>query len=146
MAGRTEIGPGSPAPFLELCATGVLVAGAKVLLVHRNPTRLSYPDVWDLPGGHVQAGEESAEALVRDLTAELGIVIDRPVESGRGRLTLPDVVLDTWVLRSWQGNPVNCAPEEHDALGWFALAKIPDLRLAYPELLELCTRALAANP
>jgi 8-oxo-dGTP pyrophosphatase MutT (NUDIX family) len=51
--------------------------------------------VWDLPGGHVLPGEESAEALVRELTEELGVVIDRPTESGRRRRTIPEVGLDT---------------------------------------------------
>jgi hypothetical protein len=44
--------------------------------------------------------------------------------------------------RPLQGNPLNCAP---DGPGWVALAQIPDLRLAYPELLEFCPRALAAD-
>lgn len=101
--------------------------------------------MWDLPGGHVQPGEESADALVRELAEELGILIDRPTESGRRRSTLPDLVLDAWVVGSWQGIPFNCAPDEHDDLGWFALAQIPALRLAYPELLELRSRALAPD-
>jgi hypothetical protein len=47
MAGSTEIGPGSSAPFLELCATGILVAGAKVLVVHRNPPDRRIP-MWGI--------------------------------------------------------------------------------------------------
>ena len=34
---------------------GVLIRDGHVLLCHRSPAREWYPDVWDLPGGHVEA-------------------------------------------------------------------------------------------
>ena len=37
---------------------GVLVRGTEVLLGHRSPGRRWYPDVWDLPGGHVEPGDQ----------------------------------------------------------------------------------------
>lgn len=47
-----------------VCAA--LVRDGRVLLGHRSPGRRSYPDVWDLPGGHVDGGETPAAALVRE--------------------------------------------------------------------------------
>ena len=41
-----------------MLVAGVLVRGAEVLLGHRSPHRRWYPDVWDLPGGHVEPGED----------------------------------------------------------------------------------------
>ena len=38
-----------------VCAA--LVRGRRVLLGHRSPGRRWYPDVWDLPGGHMVDGE-----------------------------------------------------------------------------------------
>ncbi|WP_433427484.1 NUDIX hydrolase [Nonomuraea sp. CA-141351] len=35
--------------------TAVLRDGDRVLLCHRSAGRRWYPDVWDLPGGHVEA-------------------------------------------------------------------------------------------
>ena len=46
-----------------------------MLLVHRSPTRAAYPDVWNLPGGHIEAGESSTQAITRELHEELGIVV-----------------------------------------------------------------------
>ncbi|MGV9763186.1 NUDIX domain-containing protein [Micromonospora tulbaghiae] len=37
--------------------TAVLRDGDRVLLCHRSAGRRHYPDVWDLPGGHVEEGE-----------------------------------------------------------------------------------------
>ncbi len=34
------------------------------------------PNVWDLPGGHVDTGERRMDALVRELGEELGIELD----------------------------------------------------------------------
>ncbi|WP_084685963.1 NUDIX domain-containing protein [Nonomuraea coxensis] len=53
--------------------TAVLRDGDRVLLCHRNAGRRWYPDVWDLPGGHVEEGEDPKESLVRELREELGI-------------------------------------------------------------------------
>jgi hypothetical protein len=35
----------------------VLVRDGRVLLCHRSPGREWFPNVWDLPGGHVEADE-----------------------------------------------------------------------------------------
>jgi 8-oxo-dGTP diphosphatase len=45
----------------------------RVLLCHRSPHRQWFPNVWDLPGGHVDAGEQPEEAVRRELLEELGV-------------------------------------------------------------------------
>lgn len=52
---------------------GALVDHGRVLLGHRHPSRRWYPDVWDLPGGHVEQGESEVAALVRELREELDV-------------------------------------------------------------------------
>ena len=36
---------------------GALVRDGRVLLVHRRPDKWAHPDVWDLAGGVMEAGE-----------------------------------------------------------------------------------------
>ena len=55
------------------CAVALIVADSRVLLGHRSKDRPTYPDVWDLFGGHVEAGETLEAALVRELDEELAI-------------------------------------------------------------------------
>ncbi|MGC2191665.1 MAG: NUDIX domain-containing protein [Candidatus Dormiibacterota bacterium] len=129
-----------PAP--NRCAAAVVVSDDRVLLVHRHPRRRWYPDVWDLPGSHLRTDESAADALVRELAEELGINIEAPVRTAPQRIFLPDATLEVWVVRRWQGTPANCAPEEHDTLGWFRLDEIPKLTLAYPTVEDLCALAL----
>lgn len=60
------------APRVQVVA-GVLRRNGRLLLFHRRPDRTHYPDVWDLPGGHVEVGESTIDALVRELAEELGV-------------------------------------------------------------------------
>jgi 8-oxo-dGTP diphosphatase len=55
--------------------TAALVREGRVLLVHRSPTRRAYPDVWDLPGGHIEAGETELAALAREMHEERSVQI-----------------------------------------------------------------------
>jgi len=44
---------------------GLLVRADRVFLVHRSPAKTWYPNVWDLPGGHVEPGESGEAANPR---------------------------------------------------------------------------------
>ncbi len=108
---------------------GALVRDGRVLLVHRRPDKRAYPDVWDLPGGLIEAGESELEALTRELHEELGVRIETGSASLLSRLTAgpaeEPALLSAWLVRDWQGTPANVAPEEHDDLGWFGIEELP---------------------
>jgi 8-oxo-dGTP diphosphatase len=108
---------------------GALVRDERVLLVHRRPDKWAYPDIWDLPGGVVEAGESELEALTRELREELGVQIVTDSVSHLCRLTVghadAPAVLSAWLVPDWRGTPTNVAPEEHDDLGWFSLEELP---------------------
>jgi 8-oxo-dGTP pyrophosphatase MutT (NUDIX family) len=54
----------------------ILLRPEEMLLRHRSPARLAYPDVWDFPGGHVEAGENPLGALRREVAEELGAELE----------------------------------------------------------------------
>lgn len=103
--------------------------GGRVLLVHRRSTKRARPDLWDLPGGVVEAGESELDALARELEEELGVRIatasacrlDRVVAGPAGER----VRLSAWLVRDWEGTPTNVAVVEHDDLRWFTRAQLP---------------------
>ncbi|KAG1647452.1 CTP pyrophosphohydrolase [Nymphon striatum] len=96
-----------------------LVRGDTVLLCHRHPNRRWYPNVWDVPGGHVDPGESPLDALVRELREELGIEIDPTLAVSVLRSSpKPDLDIEIWAVPSWQGEIVNAEPDEHDELRW----------------------------
>lgn len=122
---------------MEHVVTGALIQNERLLLCRRSAGRVSYPGVWDLPGGHVEPGEAPLDALVRELTEELGVVITRPAGPPRARLHplahQPDFELAIWVVTAWEGSVTNCAPVEHDELRWFDVEEWSALSFAHHE-------------
>lgn len=108
-----------------------LVRDGQVLLVHRSPHRHAYPNVWDLPGGHVETGETELAALAREMHEELGVQIAEGstvplcrLDIGRGGEL---VRFSAWLVDAWQGTPANAAPDEHDDIRWFRPEELPGM-------------------
>ncbi len=104
---------------------GALVRDRRVLLAHRRPDKRAYPNVWDLPGGVVEAGESELGALARELHEELGVRILTHSATPLCRLlagpSAEPALLSAWLVPDWQGTPANVAPEEHHDIGWFTV-------------------------
>lgn len=125
--------------------TAALVRDGRVLLVHRSPDRRAYPNVWDLPGGHVEPGETELVALAREVREELGVRIatGTAVPLCRFEVGADDeaVRLVAWLVGEWEGTPVNFAPEEHDDMRWFPIDALPPL--AHERVSRVLTNAMA---
>jgi len=132
---------------MEQVVTGALIHHERLLLGHRSAGRASYPSVWDLPGGHVEFGVAPLDALVRELTEELGVVISRPAGPPLARLHPlehePSFELAIWVVTDWAAQVTNCAPMEHDELRWFGADEWLAISLAHPEYRSVLGLALA---
>lgn len=120
---------------------GVLRRDRQILMCHRRPERASWPDVWDLPGGHVDDGESLAEALVRELNEELGIQAEPPVGPPWTTLRADTLEVNIYLVDRWRGEPQNAAIDEHDGIRWVTSDDLPDLVLAHPSYNELLRRA-----
>jgi 8-oxo-dGTP pyrophosphatase MutT (NUDIX family) len=92
---------------------GALVRDGRVLLVHRSPYRSAYPDVWDLPGGHLERGESELDGLAREMHEELGVQVATGSASRLCRLNVgrgaESTALSAWLVAEWQGTPTNVA-------------------------------------
>ncbi|HWD74411.1 MAG TPA: NUDIX domain-containing protein [Solirubrobacteraceae bacterium] len=119
----------------------VLVRDGRVLLCHRSAHRRWCPGTWDLPGGHVEPGEDATAALVRELREELAIVAEpprvAPISFAAGEFDM-----HVWILPGWSGEAVNAAPREHDEIGWFAPGEVQTLDLALAVYRDLIARAV----
>ncbi|MGX6608545.1 NUDIX hydrolase [Micromonosporaceae bacterium Da 78-11] len=114
-----------------------------MLLCHRSPGRRWYPDVWDLPGGHVELGELPGVALARELREELGIDIAVPLGPPLREVSGATFDMQIWLIETWVGSPVNAAPDEHDAIGWFTEDALGGLALAHDGHLAMFREVLA---
>jgi mutator protein MutT len=105
----------------------ILLSGGKLLLGRRAAHR-SYPDCWDIIGGHVETGETIEQALARELQEEIGVT---PLQFAR--LTLlqgEDVELHVYRVDAWSGGEPALRGDEHVELRWCsvdAACSLPNL-------------------
>ena len=58
-------------------AVGVILDGDRNILITRRAPHTHQGGLWEFPGGKVEKGESTADALARELREELGIEIGR---------------------------------------------------------------------
>jgi 8-oxo-dGTP diphosphatase len=108
----------------------MLLHADTVLLCHRSVDREWYPDVWDLPGGHIEGIEIPSDALIRELQEEVGITLSEPLGPPSFYRATEDFEMQVWTSRQWSGSVANCAPLEDDEIGWFSEPEVCALQLA----------------
>lgn len=118
-------------------ACGVLVRGDRILIACRPRGKIG-AGKWEFPGGKLEAGETSREALIRELDEELGVRVLAATalaplcHAYRDR----DVCLDTWRVERFGGTP---RPREGQQLAWVSRAEITGF-----DMLASSWRVLAA--
>lgn len=116
-----------------------------VLLGRRNANLAFYPDVWDVLGGHLEPGEATEQALVRELRGEADVTATAWRSLGEFREPLPDgdgyLVLRLYAVTAWTGVPRNRSPEEHSQVSWFGVEDACRLALAHPAYPDLLRAA-----
>ncbi|MGA2569776.1 MAG: (deoxy)nucleoside triphosphate pyrophosphohydrolase [Terracidiphilus sp.] len=67
-----KIRPHTPGPALRFVAAALIVRDGQVLIGQRRAEQ-PMGSLWEFPGGKIEPGESAQEALVRELSEELGI-------------------------------------------------------------------------
>jgi 8-oxo-dGTP diphosphatase len=128
----------------------VLVVGAAivrdgVLLAARRTTPPAAAGRWELPGGKVEAGEDPSDALVREITEELGcvVVVDQWLEGEQPIGTTH--VLRAAVCRVATGEPRT--GDDHDELRWLGPDQLDEVDWLEPDrpFLPALRRALLGS-
>lgn len=113
-------------PPLHVVA-GILVAEDGRVLIAQRPRGKAFAGRWEFPGGKVDAGESSRQALVRELAEELGIVVEQATPlllvSHRYPGAPLQVLIDAWRVLRWHGD---AAPLDGQRLRWCAPDELPD--------------------
>jgi len=103
-----------PQPPLQVVAGIILAPDADLILLARRPLHKHQGGLWEFPGGKLEPGEAPVTGLVRELEEELGIRARdcapfRRVEHDYGDRSL---ILDTWLVRAFSGEPVGNEGQE----------------------------------
>ncbi len=124
---------------LKICALGILFKNGKILLGKRAEYRTSYPNVWDIIGGHCENSETPTQTLIRELQEEIGVT---PIQFEQISTLFDsnnDHTYHVFVVTDWKGEPDRLQPEEHSMIGWFEIHEAIKLELALPIYRELFT-------
>ena len=96
----------------------ILLSGGKLLLGRRAAHR-SYPDCWDIIGGHVEPGETIEQTLVREVEEETGVT---PTQFVRlTSLRAEGIELHIYRVDVWSGGSPALRGDEHVELRWFSV-------------------------
>ena len=124
----------------------VILDGDRVLLIQRGGVTL--PGKWSLPGGLVELGETTREAVCREIGEECGLeielvdvcgVLDRVVHDERGRVRYHWVLVD--FLAVARGGTL-CAGDDAADARWVRLDEVGQYDTT-DGLLDMIERAVA---
>lgn len=108
----------------------VLRKNEQILLARRCNT--GYQDGnYQVPAGHLDAGELPSEALIREVKEEIGISI-KPEHIHFAHTVFRPKIDETgdrvdyyFTVDTWEGDVTNCEPEKCDDLLWCTIDKLP---------------------
>lgn len=108
-------------------AVGVIVQNRRVLLAER-PSHKPYSGYWEFPGGKIEPGESSEQALRRELKEELGIDVVAMQYLFEHSHIYPDkkVRLDIYTISKFTGS---LEGQEGQQLKWLMLDDVAHYNL-----------------
>jgi 8-oxo-dGTP diphosphatase len=118
---------------IQVVVAAALMNNDNCVLMQCRPAHKQHGGLWEFPGGKVDQGETTREAIVREIVEELGVTID-PANlfeisfaaservSGKG-----SIVLLLYGCREWRGDP-RCL-EDGAAVAWYDIAAVQSLSM-----------------
>lgn len=116
--------------FIDVAAGLVLKSDGQLLLAQR-PGDKPWSGWWELPGGKIEPGETSEQALARELNEELGIVVTHATPWVTYTHEYPETIvrLAFYRVTGWTGDPSGL---EGQAIAWTDSQGIPDVAPLLP--------------
>lgn len=110
-------------------AAMILEHDGRVLLLQRSPSMDWMPRCWNLPGGHVEPGETTKRAAIRETFEETHITVEDCELFTRTRYA--GYTIDVFYATAWSGR-VQLNPENTQFV-WLARERCADADLIPPQ-------------
>lgn len=109
-----------------VAACALIDADGRVLIAQRPPGK-TMEGLWEFPGGKMEAGERPEEALIRELSEELGIAVKEaclaPLTFASHTYADFHLLMPLYVCRRWEGQ---VTARHHSRLAWVRPNKLRD--------------------
>ncbi len=117
-------------------AVGVIKNNKDQVLLSRRSSTVHQPELWEFPGGKLEAGETVSEALSRELFEELALTVQsaQPLIQVQYDYEEYSVLLDAWNVDSWDSSYLErneSIGREGQVIEWVDIAKLDERD--YPE-------------
>jgi mutator protein MutT len=113
-------------------SVGALITNSdgKLFLTKRGNHVTNEAGTWEIPGGKVGFGESLTDAIKREMTEEYGVSLRLTYQFPAQNHLIP-AEHQHWVPTCFlaeieRGEPTILEPEKCDAIGWFALDRLPE--------------------
>ena len=118
--------------MIDVACAIILRPDGTVLAARRGPT-MRLPGLWEFPGGKIEVGESSGEALAREIDEELGVGIHLLRELAPVEHHYPDfsIRLHPWICEITSGE---LRPVEHSEIRWLDALALPCLDWAEADI------------
>lgn len=130
----------------------IVIKDNKLLVMHRNKFGKEYDT---LPGGRVERGESQAEALLRELSEETGVLVDNPRLIYIDHAGEPYGDQFVFLCKYVEGEPALRADSDEEAInklgenlyvpGWLNINDLPDRPFVSSELKRRIIKALQTS-
>ncbi|MDF1761226.1 MAG: 8-oxo-dGTP diphosphatase MutT [Coxiellaceae bacterium] len=118
-------------------AVGVVMNSEQQVLMTQRPDDKDYAGFWEFPGGKVESGETSYQALCREFKEEIAIDVEHaePLINLQHEYKNYAVELHVWLITQYAGE---LQAMENQAMQWVALSDIDSYQVleANHEIIE----------
>ena len=112
----------------------ILMRNNKILLSRRYNTGY-FDNNYSFPAGHLDGGETLKQAMIRETSEEIGILLDPDdlelVHTMNRKIPDNERVDFFFTARRWQGQPRIMESDKCDDLTWFELNNLPENIIPY---------------
>ncbi len=120
--------PVEPGAFYVVVGIWIFNDRHEILLTRRHPDKKYAPNLWENTGGHVRAGENSADAAVRELYEETGVRADREELHFLGSVKVPPFFGDNFILyRNLLLSSIVLQSRETSGVQWVTLDRFNEM-------------------
>ena len=109
-----------------VAACALIDADGRVLIAQRPPGK-AMAALWEFPGGKIEGDERPEQALIRELSEELGISVREdclaPFTFASHSYAEFHLLMPLYLCRRWEGQ---ATAREHSAIKWVRAKKLRD--------------------
>jgi 8-oxo-dGTP diphosphatase len=128
-------------PGKRQAVAAIIERDGRYLFGKRSPDKQSAPGYWCPICGKIDAGEDQADAVVREVYEETGLVVRALEKVGECDTHDGSTVIHWWRVSLLGAEPARLANDEHSELGWFTLDELKQLAPGFLEDLAIIERA-----